>query len=297
MSSYLSGLLTTTTSRYNSFRSAISTSETDGDTPDDTHLCRVLRSYYIEKGRPFPAWLPPDPKAPQPVQAQYPPQNNVGAGYGGPALIRGESKLGSLWGDNNAAGAQQPQSLRQGVPARGASTQNIRANQPAASARNPYDRSQTQQLAPEVQARPLPSQRAGSYQAGAAPPGSATATAGSTAQDRLKARLWGAARAASPGLNGPAGGGTGQLGSHPPAVIQAVNAFSRTNSHGTQGSASSNYDDGYSSGGRSAEKPYVAAGTPWDDGGYGAGAGRQGLPSGPAAGRRTGLPGGPRPQR
>lgn len=31
--------------------------EDDGDPKDDTHVCRVLRSYYAEKGRPIPWWL------------------------------------------------------------------------------------------------------------------------------------------------------------------------------------------------------------------------------------------------
>lgn len=58
MSSYLSNLLTSASS----LRSRFSTSESDGPTPEDTHLCRVLRAYYSEQRRPFPDWLPPDPK-------------------------------------------------------------------------------------------------------------------------------------------------------------------------------------------------------------------------------------------
>ncbi|KAI5292305.1 hypothetical protein KEM56_006336, partial [Ascosphaera pollenicola] len=61
--------------------------EADGDTEDDTHVCRVLRAYYIEKGQHFPSWLPPDPKAPPPVQQQQQQQQQQGQqqrynGYG-----------------------------------------------------------------------------------------------------------------------------------------------------------------------------------------------------------------------
>ncbi|KAJ9641991.1 hypothetical protein H2199_005206 [Coniosporium tulheliwenetii] len=65
MSSYLTSLYTTTTSRYASLRRNLLSSEEDGDTEDDSHISRVLRAYYTEKGRPFPPWLPPDPKAPK----------------------------------------------------------------------------------------------------------------------------------------------------------------------------------------------------------------------------------------
>ncbi|KAF1827513.1 uncharacterized protein K489DRAFT_301019, partial [Dissoconium aciculare CBS 342.82] len=188
MSSYLSNLLTHTTSRYNSLRRTLLSSEDDGDTEDDTHICRVLRAYYVEKGRQFPQWLPPDPNdrksiTPQPSgQSGYFTSAGGKSAYGSgqqsqnPSSQRGS--LSDLW-DPPAAAQQsqpmQPQSLR--------------------NARRPMN-NQSQPGGPNLappQARPLPSQRAGSFQN----MGSQSAIdgrGGGTAQDRLKARLWGAGR-------------------------------------------------------------------------------------------------------
>jgi hypothetical protein len=85
-------------------------------TRNDSHISRVLRAYYTEKGRPFPQWLPPDPKgAPPPVQfasSGRPRQAPMGGRAGG--------GLSDLWDTP----AQQPQSqellsLRRGVAGRG----------------------------------------------------------------------------------------------------------------------------------------------------------------------------------
>ncbi|KAI4125222.1 MAG: hypothetical protein LQ338_004384 [Usnochroma carphineum] len=74
MSSYslssLSSLITTTTSRYTSAlrqRITTSTSESDDayiDTPDASHVSRVLRAYYRETrpNQPLPEWLGVDPR-------------------------------------------------------------------------------------------------------------------------------------------------------------------------------------------------------------------------------------------
>ncbi|USW50130.1 Putative mso1 domain-containing protein [Septoria linicola] len=236
MSAYLSNILTHTTSRYNSLRRTLLSSEDDGDTEEDTHICRVLRAHYTEKGRPFPQWLPPDPKEKKNVAQQ----NNHQGGYGsyltsaggrsqygsaqnnqgGAGGNRGSSSLNDLWdppsgGQPNASA--QPQSLR--------NARRPMSNQPAgASSTN---------LAPP-QARPLPSQRAGSYQSmnaqppqGSRPnsrvePGLAPVPSGGSAQERLKARLWGGkgntSPSASPALSSvgapnpydqPQGGGGG----------------------------------------------------------------------------------------
>lgn len=198
MASWYSKLLTTTSSQISNLQSRILSGENDGDTEDDTHVCRVLRAYYTEQGKPFPGWLPPDPKAPPPVVAPvYNAQPQVGSRYGGlaqqqPGGPGGSSTgLSSLWDSSGGArqgGAPAAGSLRQGQFARGSGSSGPGRGEP--------------------QARPLPSQRGGSYQAqsfgrdsGTTPP------SGSSAQDKLKQRLWGGggARTTSPssGTSGP----------------------------------------------------------------------------------------------
>jgi hypothetical protein len=199
MSSYLSNLLTQTTSRYNSIRRTLLSNEDDGDTEDDSHISRVLRAYYTEKGRPFPPWLPPDPNdkkaMPTPQLYSQPSSNyfNSGGGKSQYAPVQSQagtrSSLSDLWDPQpQQAAPVQPQSLRAG-----------RRPAPAPQTSNPSGL-----LAP--QARPLPSQRAGSYQSvqsqsSARPhlePTPPSSSGGGTAQDRLKARLWGGGRSASP---------------------------------------------------------------------------------------------------
>ncbi|KAL7271004.1 hypothetical protein RUND412_006272 [Rhizina undulata] len=51
--SYFSTLLTATKTRYNTLRG----DEGDGDSEDDSHISRVLRSYYTDQGRGIPEWL------------------------------------------------------------------------------------------------------------------------------------------------------------------------------------------------------------------------------------------------
>jgi hypothetical protein len=300
MSSYFSGLLTNTTSRYASLRSLIpsSNSEIDGDTPDDTHLCRVLRAYHIEKGRVFPSWLPPDPRAPPVVQPTYnQPHPSVGAGYGGlqNGGAGGQSKLGSLWdAQPQQQQQQQPTSLRQ---ARG----------PVAGLRDPYSRMQTSSVEPAAQGRPLPIQRAGSYQ-NASPSSGGVGAAGGTAQDRLKARLWGNSRSSSPAP---------QLASPPTSAPQPQAQSSRggyeRGGSGYSGS-SGNYEDTFlpdsrsggsgGGGGGGGDKPFMAATSPWasNEQEFNGGSrqqapnGRMGLPSGGPR-RGGGLPTGPRSMR
>lgn len=199
MSSYLSNLLTSTTSRYNNIRRTLLSNEDDGDTEDDSHISRVLRAYYTEKGRPLPPWLPPDPtearQTPRPqIFSQSPSGYFSSSARNQPAAMQannagGRSSLSDLWDPQPTPGSNapmQPQSLRAG-------------RKPVATYQPPNQPSST--LAPPPpQARPLPSQRAGSMQSIAsqrserpsfesAP--SSSAGYGGTAQDRLKARLWG----------------------------------------------------------------------------------------------------------
>jgi len=202
MSGYLSNLLTNTTSRYNSLRRNLLSDEADGDTEDDSHVSRVLRAYYTEKGRSLPQWLPPDPrKAQQAAPAQ--------------------SSYQSIW-QSSAAPTQPSPNINNSRPSGGLSDlwdnapRNNTASQPTSLRRQPGQRPpgghqpQQQQAYEPVQARPLPSQRAGSYQTQrqqysdpSPPPSSGSTTSGGgTAQERLKARLYGSARSASPGAGG-----------------------------------------------------------------------------------------------
>lgn len=208
-SSYFSNILSQTTSHYKSIRRTLLANEDDGDTEDDSHITRVLRAYYTEKGRPFPPWLPPDPNE----RRSMTPQNSFTqpiAGYVNNLTGRNQpsnlpppnpssqrSSLSDLWDAPNAAPVQ-PQSLRA-------------ARKPAAPVPAPTS-SYSGNLAPPTQARPLPSQRAGSYQTmqNQAPsrpsfePTPPSSSGGGTAQDRLKARLWGSGggRSASPSNGG-----------------------------------------------------------------------------------------------
>ncbi|RYP02378.1 hypothetical protein DL764_005827 [Monosporascus ibericus] len=203
MTSWYSNIVGATTSKISNLQRSLLSSEADGDTEDDTHVCRVLRSYYTEKGQAFPAWLPPDPKGPPPVAPVYSQQSQVGARYGGLAQQPQAGSLSSLWDNNPASQTQEVQSLRRG---RG-NPAPMRSNDPRKS---PF-RDSDPMAGPrrdDVQARPLPSQQSGSYQnsspfgrdAGSAPPGGAS---GSSAQDRLKQRLWGGSRTTSPSGGGP----------------------------------------------------------------------------------------------
>ncbi|KAI9669832.1 MAG: GTPase activating protein [Caeruleum heppii] len=217
MSGYLSSILTTTTSRYNSLRRTLLSDESDGDTEDDSHISRVLRAYYTEKGRPFPPWLPPDPKAPQPVApAQY--VSAAGGRPTQPALSGRGGGLSDLWDSpqHGQAAQQDSLSLRRGAAGRpggevGGTSSRARPGMGAGSGSivDSYEaggRSRFQQ-APE--SRPLPSQKAGSYQSTVhqqqnlrsndsySPPPLSTSSA-SSAQDRLKARLLGGRASPSP---------------------------------------------------------------------------------------------------
>lgn len=281
MSSWYSGILTKTTTQISNFQSRVFQGENDGDTEDDTHVCRTLRAYYTEKGRPFPGWLPPDPKAPPPAAPVYA-QPQVGSRYGSMGQQGGApaGSLSSLW-DNNAQPQRQeaPQSLRQGRM----------GSQQAGARLSPF--SQQQQQGAD-QGRPPPGQRAGSYQtsspygrdSGGTP---APAPGGGSAQDRLKQRLWGGTRTTSPS-NGGGGGGQGPF--QPPA---------------RGGGGSGDYEDRFAPGGMydsgprggggggGGGRPYGGANSPWsgaDDGSsnYSGGGG------GGSRGRPTGLPSGPR---
>jgi hypothetical protein len=161
-------------------------SEADGDTEDDTHVCRVLREYYTEQGRPFPAWLPPDPKAPPPppVVQNQPAAHNPRFGNNAAGNTAGSTNtLSSLWGDKGGGGGQQQQQQQSSVP--------------ASLRRGPPGRGLDFGDAPDRTA-------------------SAGVGAGGSAQDRFK-KLYGGSRTTSPSNSGPfappkAGGGGGDGG-------------------------------------------------------------------------------------
>ncbi|KAM0710652.1 hypothetical protein Q7P35_001390 [Cladosporium inversicolor] len=221
MSSYLSNLLTTTTGRYNTLRRTLLSSEDDGDTEDDSHISRALRAYYTEKARPFPPWLPPDPNDRR--AQQYPPQQTQAQAQGYYTSAGGRSQF-QAGGSNSNRGSLNDLWDSPAAPAAPAAPQSLRAGRRVApQGARPESGSN---LGVPSAARPLPSQRVGSYQSfqstgsgrvDPSPPPSSGGGGGGTAQERLKARLWGGARAASAaggvsgngGGNGSAGGGGG----------------------------------------------------------------------------------------
>ena len=255
MTSWYSNILTKTTTQISNLRTTLLSSEADGDTEDDTHVCRVLRNYYTEKGRPFPPWLPVDPKAaaaPQPIYAQPGPNR---AGYGMTGGQQGQHQqshtagggggLSSLWDNNGGGGggaANQPQSLRAGAGRLGGA-QRMGGQQ----APGPYSSASQQG------------------------PGGGVA---SSAQDRLKQRLW---------------GGAGSRNSSPSQGNQEP--FRPPGSSGGGGGGGIGGQDSATGG-----RPYVGANAPWASGGdeYGG----SGAPvSNPGGNRRQGLPSGPRGYR
>ncbi len=287
MSSYLSSILTTTTTRYASLRRTLLSDETDGDTEDDTHISRVLRAYYIEKNRPFPPWLPPDPKAPQkaptPIEPQfsnaqssrlYGAQSSQQMG-GGSGRGRG---LSDLWDAPQQGGGQEENlSLRRGGAGRG--VQQRLGGVGRGGIGEAYDRGgagggglQPQQPV----GRPLPSQRVGSYQSqfaqqqAASPPQSSGSASGS-AQERLKARLMGG------GKSGAAVERSNPLSS--PGLAQAGqrNPYDRGNSYN---------DPGYGGGASGAAYGGGGGGDYSGGGGYND-ASRRGLPGRPPNGPRS----------
>lgn len=285
MSSYLNNILTTTTSRYNNLRRQLLDSEADGDTEDDSHISRSLRAYYTEKGRQFPPWLPPDPKgAPPPQPTQFASSSGRQQGQAQQMGGRGGG-LSDLWdAPQQQQQPQEPLSLRRAA-GRGGGARPLHGRPGMGNSLTPE---------PQSQGRPLPSQRAGSYQSSAgrsqtdaSPPPSAGS--GSTAQERLKARLWG--RSSSPAPNAPADTGSQQSSSR-------LDSYERPSQGGRNPYAderNNSYGFPPNGGGRQQSSSTVSSNSPWvgnDDPygpGYDTGAPHRGPPGG-----RVGLPSGPR---
>ncbi|KAL4918093.1 hypothetical protein BDW62DRAFT_182348 [Aspergillus aurantiobrunneus] len=198
MSSYFSSITSSSAisnlgTRLNSLRRAITSDEADDpDNEDCSHISNVLRAYYIEKGRHFPPWLPPDPKerasAPSRIIAttNVAPSGSVSSGRGG--------GLGDLWGDSGGATSPQPQtaSLRRGRGHPGSSQSSL----PSQISSHPASVS-TPSLHP-AEARPIPGARNGSSQSMNSASSSPSLERAPSAQERLRARLHGG-RSPSPG--------------------------------------------------------------------------------------------------
>ncbi|RKF53953.1 putative mfs sugar transporter [Erysiphe neolycopersici] len=275
MSSYFSALLTTTTARVASLRQNLLSTEDDGETEDDTHLCRVLRSYYTENDRPFPAWLPSDPKTAQSTISQSTNvQSNIGSKYGGIASQNTTStSFASLFSaGNEQSNPQETSNLRQGRR-----QPRMRQEPTSSDKTNMQDTGNSGMDSSKVRSRPLPSAMAGSYQ---------------TANMGLK----GNNQSSQSQIN---------LGGRPMSAKDRLKSgkFRRPEPRLSGSAESNNYNN--SSSDRS-DKPFVAATSPWANNELefrGAGYNPPpkskplGLPSGPASGRRIGLPSGPRGQR
>ena len=286
----------TLSSRLQGLRKALTTNseQDDPDNEDASHVSNVLRGYYTEMGRPFPSWLPPDPKKPAvalpPQQSsQYGQFGNTYGGYGAnqygntqqPVSRNSGGRgggLSDLWDSGSAqpAAAQVPSSLRtrpeRPVP------QSLLQSQNSARSLESHTPPQSQSQSSQSTTRLLPSQRAGSYQS-AVQNTSAAGAAGAGSRDRLRARL----QAGGSGRNSPAPSASG----------------------GSYGQSAYTADSAYSGGGSGGSpSPFVSASQPWvggDDefnGSYGGGGSddtgyhnpRSGA-SGLARGQR---PGGPR---
>jgi hypothetical protein len=246
----------------------------DGDTPDDTHICRVLRKRYKDKR--LPGWLPRDPKAPHiaPVQVVLSP--NVGDSYGQFDKQHGDNKSGpdfsKLFGDTPKSTQEATQSPGQ-----------VRGKIGKTASNNPYMKQQEKQQQEPINQRQLPSQMKGSQQV----------------KDLLRKAKW---RPESPN----------QL-SQPIAQGRYDSYGSSNNAASSYESSLEQRDDLYRGGGkRGADQPVMGANSPWanndnefggggynpayDTGSQGGGYRiQQGLPTNPSSGRRgPGLPNGPR---
>lgn len=184
--------------------------EDDSENEDCSHVSNVLRAYYTEKGRPFPEWLPPDPRKPavtpavqQPSMGQY--GNMYPGQYGnntGMPHSRGNSGgrggLSDLW--DSGPPSQQP-----------VQAQSLRAPRPTPQSLRSFDSATRQDSFESTTPNPrlLPSQRAGSQQnlqsSSNTPP-----VLGS--RDRLRARLQGGNSGRSSPANVPQTGYPGNDG-------------------------------------------------------------------------------------
>ena len=184
-------------------------------------MSRVLRAYYKEQGKPLPPWLGVDPRDREKVQDKGGAGGYLGSlrrsagGSTSPAASTANvgrgGGLGDIWGDGGTSSPAPEGSLRKTGAGAALGPGRAPARRPLGGAGN-MDSSGGGLGGDRIGgARPLPSQRAGSYQnvgtAGGAP---ASGGGGGTAQDRLRARL--AGRMGSSGSSGSGGFGSGDEG-------------------------------------------------------------------------------------
>ncbi|MCJ1405528.1 hypothetical protein MMC11_008756 [Xylographa trunciseda] len=350
MASYLSSL----TAQYTSLKRLLPTSLSEDqdrsiNSESDSHVSRVLRAYYTEKGRPFPAWLGPDPNASsRPTTAAL--SSNPGttgasslrAGRG--ALTTSGGGLGDLFADSSPQGGGrevESLSLRQRRPGvrspgfKGGSSDSIPypqkiAQPPQAQHAHSSSSSSTRDIPTFSQphARPLPSQREGSYQSrlgmtstssnSSAPSTSSNVSYSkeNTVQERLKARLGGSgSRGASPvfgGSNSTAppsssnGSGGGDYDPYSSSNYnvgggRSFNPYARSGGGTSQANPYASSSDNHpsnatinstSSRNGGSGSPYMAATSPWVSGDDGYGSGKPSGSRGAASNsHRGGLPG------
>jgi hypothetical protein len=318
MTSYLSSL----SSHYNSIKRLLPTHlSPDADNsisdPSDSHVSRVLRAYYTEKGRPFPAWLGPDPNAPA-ARAGPAAYVTQAARSSGPATSatsvrpqRGGGGLGDLFDDRPPSSS--------GIPLQQEEPLSLRSRRGAVKSPTPTQTPPPQQPL----ARPLPSQRLGSYQnrAGDQPAStfSPPVAKEQSASERLRARL-GGSRTGSPAstpspnsvFDNPMSGSRGANAGFNPYEASSFNPYETGSSSGGAGGNGSGFNPYESSSGgarnpyassatssngatQKSYTPYTAASSPWtngDDGGYGGDLG-----TGSARTKGFGLPSNPKSRR
>lgn len=215
MSSYFSSLTTSSAisglgSRLTNLRRAITLGD-EGDDPDNedcSHISNALRAYYTEKGRPFPPWLPQDPKGPapapsRPIATSQLPSSGYNQGPANPNSGR-SGGLGDLWGDSPSSQGSIPQtaSLRRGRGGTAPPLASANSAPPGPAITLSQSHSPAGSGSPSPSgARPLPSQRAGSSQSAQTRPNlDRVGSGGGSAQDRLRARLQGG-RSPSPNVD------------------------------------------------------------------------------------------------
>lgn len=313
-STYFTSLLNQTTSKYNDIKKALISGDADGDTEDDSHISRVLRAYYTEKGRPFPEWLPPDPKAPPPpMPSQYASSSTQSLTSQSSGRWGRSGGLSDLWD-----GPKQQQQEPQGAP------QSLR---PRFNASGPMDNGPAAPIGGRsgrfgdlYDSTPGGRTTPGSRYPAQDPSPSPAPSIGSgstTTKDMLKAKLWG-------GRTGSPTPSTGSGGYAPPPR-QGSPAFNSggANPYAKESSGSSGGGGGGRFGGYGSQSPYgddrgaygsdrnsqptLSSNSSWSGGdnsqgsvgesrGYGGGPYSQ---SGQrqTQGQRVGLPSGPRPRR